>query len=81
MRRASVHAALGCTAGIVPHLAAAILGDDLSLPSSVTAGGASGPEAALAAVLYLGRHALLYLALQRWAFQWDARWWAVESDQ
>ncbi|NIY99480.1 LysE family translocator [Salipiger sp. HF18] len=25
-RRASVHAALGCTAGIVPHLAAAILG-------------------------------------------------------
>ena len=61
--------------------AAAILGDDLSLPSSVTAGGASGPEAALAAVLYLGRHALLYLALQRWAFQWDARWWAVESDQ
>ena len=20
-----------------------------------------------------------YLALERWAFQWDSRWWAVES--
>ena len=36
--------------------------------------------ALLEALLYLGRHALLYLALQRWAFEWDSRWWAVEAD-
>jgi len=36
--------------------------------------------ALLEALLYLARHALLYLALQRWAFEWDSRWWAVEAD-
>ena len=30
--------------------------------------------------LYLARHALLYLAIQRWAFEWDARWWAVSDE-
>ena len=40
----------------------------------------SPAEAALAVALYMLRHALLYFALERWAFEWDARWWAVESD-
>ena len=44
-----------------------------------------GPEsvgAALgAAALYLGRHALLYLAIQRWVFEWDSRWWAKGSQE
>ncbi len=31
-------------------------------------------------VLYIGRHALLYLALQRWAFDFESRWWAVDAD-
>ena len=45
-------------------------------------GGASGVgTAAVASLLYFGRHALLYLALERWAFQWDSRWWAVESSR
>lgn len=35
--------------------------------------------ALLDGALYLVRHALLYLALSRWAFQPDSRWWAVES--
>lgn len=42
-------------------------------------GAAGAATAAAAAALYFGRHALLYLALERWAFQWDSRWWAVES--
>ena len=29
--------------------------------------------------LYMLKHAILYLALERWVFEWDARWWAVES--
>lgn len=44
-----------------------------------TAGSAA--EAALAVGLYMFRHAVLYFALERWAFEWDARWWAVESDE
>ena len=38
------------------------------------------PELVAAAALYLLRHAALYLALSRWAFEWDSRWWAVEGD-
>lgn len=33
-----------------------------------------------AAGLYAARHAAIYLALQRWAFEWDARWWTVEGE-
>ena len=46
-------------------------------PADATPGSVGSAIAAV--VLYLGRHALLYLALERWAFQWDARWWAVTS--
>ena len=41
--------------------------------------GASAPETVIAFGFYLVRHALLYFALQRWIFEWDTRWWAVES--
>jgi len=36
--------------------------------------------ASLAAALYIARHALFYVALRRYAFEWDSRWWAVEAD-
>ena len=36
--------------------------------------------ASLAAALYIARHALLYVALRRYAFEWDSRWWVVEAD-
>ena len=55
-------------------LATALADDPSTLSATVGV-----PEAAIAATLYLGRHALIYFALQRWAFQWDGRWWAVES--
>ena len=55
-------------------LATALADDPSTLSATVGV-----PEAAIAAALYLGRHALIYFALQRWAFQWDGRWWAVES--
>ena len=41
----------------------------------------SAGAALLACGLYFGRHAVLYLALQRWTFQWDSRWWAAESGE
>jgi hypothetical protein len=49
----------------------ALLGDQSSLDLAT---------ACLTPLLYLVRHAVLYLAIQRWAFEWDARWWAVESE-
>lgn len=61
--------------------AVAILGDDgggLATAGAAAEKGAAS-AAALEAVLYAARHALLYLALQRWAFEWDSRWWAVEA--
>ena len=51
------------------------------LQRTIEGGAAGAATAAAAAVLYVGRHALLYLALERWAFQWDSRWWAVESSR
>ena len=51
----------------------------IDVAPAIAGAGTSAGEAALIAALYLGRHAVIYLALQRWAFQWDARWWAVES--
>ena len=51
----------------------------ISAPANAARG--SPAEAGLAVALYLLRHALLYFALERWAFEWDARWWAVESDE
>lgn len=49
--------------------------------SAAVGGPGSLAEAGGAATLYLGRHALLYLAIQRWAFEWDSRWWAVEAEE
>ena len=73
---------VGALAGAIGIAVASLVGaDDPALLNGAAAGVAvSGPEAALGVALYLARHALLYLALQRWAFQWDSRWWAVESD-
>ena len=34
-----------------------------------------GLEATVATGLYAFRHSLLYLALSRWAFEWDRRWY------
>jgi len=55
--RASVHAALGCTAGIVPHLLAAVLG----LAAVLHASAVAFQMLKLAGVLYL-----LYLAYATW---------------
>ena len=54
-------------------------GEELVVARALVAWVADDAVALADAVLYLARHALLYLALQRWAFQWDGRWWAVES--
>ncbi|WP_374654048.1 LysE family translocator [Dongia sp.] len=56
-RRASVVAALGCTLGIVPHLAAAILGLAALLHASALA---------FETVKYLGVAYLLYMAWMTW---------------
>jgi threonine/homoserine/homoserine lactone efflux protein len=56
-RRASVVAAFGCTLGIVPHLAAAILGLAALLHTSALA---------FNAVKYLGVAYLLYMAWMTW---------------
>ena len=49
----------------------------IAAPADAAPGSAG--EAVLSAALYMLRHAILYLALERWVFEWDARWWAVES--
>lgn len=56
-RRASVAAALGCTAGIIPHLTASILGLAAILHLSAVA---------FQAVRYAGAAYLLYLAWSMW---------------
>lgn len=56
-RRASVYAALGCTAGIVPHLLATVLGLAAVMHTSALA---------FAALKYAGVAYLLYLALMTW---------------
>ena len=55
-------------------------GGHAAADAATTAATDTPAVALLEALLYLGRHALLYLALQRWAFEWDSRWWAVEAD-
>ena len=66
-RRASIAAAVGCTAGILPHLTASILGLAVILHMSALA---------FQAVKYAGVIYLLYLALSMWretgALQFDA---------
>ncbi len=57
VRRASLVAAMGCTLGIVPHLAAAILGLAALLHASAMA---------FAIVKYLGVAYLLYMAWMVW---------------
>ena len=59
-RRASVYAALGCTAGIVPHLLATVLGLAALLHTSALA---------FQALKYAGVAYLLYLALMTWRDQ------------
>src|SRR6187455_2536736 len=66
-KRASIFAALGCTAGIVPHLAATILGLSAVMHTSALA---------FHALKYAGVAYLLYLAYATWhdksAFALDA---------
>ena len=35
----------------------------------------SAAIAVLSATFYAARHSVLYLALSRWAFEWDRRWY------
>jgi threonine/homoserine/homoserine lactone efflux protein len=56
-RRASVHAALGCTAGIVPHLLATILGLAAVMHTSAVA---------FQVLRYAGVAYLLYVAVATW---------------
>lgn len=56
-RRASVYAALGCTAGIVPHLLATVFGLAAVMHTSALA---------FAALKYAGVAYLFYLALMTW---------------
>lgn len=56
-RRASVYAAIGCTAGIVPHLLATVLGLAAVMHTSALA---------FTALKYAGVAYLLYLALMTW---------------
>lgn len=67
-RRASVYAAIGCTAGIVPHLLATVLGLAALLHTSALA---------FQALKYAGVAYLLYLALMTWR---DQTAFAVERD-
>ena len=67
-RRASVYAALGCTAGIVPHLLATVLGLAALLHTSALA---------FQALKYAGVAYLLYLALMTWR---DQAAFVVERD-
>jgi len=73
-RRASVYAALGCTAGIVPHLLATVVGLAALLHMSALA---------FQALKFAGVAYLLYLAYATWrdkqAFAVDARATAVDG--
>eukprot|EP00327_Prymnesium_parvum_P038536 CAMPEP_0195634038 /NCGR_PEP_ID=MMETSP0815-20121206/22476_1 /TAXON_ID=97485 /ORGANISM="Prymnesium parvum, Strain Texoma1" /LENGTH=60 /DNA_ID=CAMNT_0040775761 /DNA_START=52 /DNA_END=234 /DNA_ORIENTATION=+ len=37
-------------------------------------------DATAAVVLYAIRHSVLYLAISRWAFEWDRRWYNEAGD-
>ena len=67
-RRASVFAAIGCTAGIVPHLLATVLGLAAVMHTSALA---------FQVLKYAGVAYLLYLALMTWR---DKTAFAIESD-
>jgi len=67
-RRASVYAAIGCTAGIVPHLLATVLGLAAVMHTSALA---------FQALKYAGVAYLLYLALMTWR---DKTAFAIERD-
>ena len=67
-RRASVYAAIGCTAGIVPHLLATVLGLAAVMHTSALA---------FQLLKYAGVAYLLYLALMTWR---DKTAFAIESD-
>jgi threonine/homoserine/homoserine lactone efflux protein len=67
-RKASVYAALGCTAGIVPHLMATVLGLAAVLHSSALA---------FQALKYAGVAYLLYIAYATWR---DKSAFAVDSN-
>ena len=67
-RRASVYAAIGCTAGIVPHLLATVLGLAAVMHTSALA---------FQVLKYAGVAYLLYLALMTWR---DKTAFAIESD-
>ena len=67
-RRASVYAAIGCTAGIVPHLLATVLGLAALLHTCALA---------FQVLKYAGVAYLLYLALMTWR---DQTAFAVERD-
>ena len=67
-RRASVYAALGCTAGIVPHLLATVLGLAAVMHTSALA---------FQALKYAGVAYLFYLALMTWR---DKAAFAIERD-
>jgi len=73
-QRASVYAALGCTAGIVPHLLATVVGLAALLHMSALA---------FQALKFAGMAYLLYLAWTTWrdkqAFALDARATAVDA--
>ena len=75
---ALLRALAGPLAGAVAALAPAALAD--YAPSAAGAPAAAAGPVLLEAALYVARHALLYLALQRWAFEYSSRWWAVEAD-
>ena len=82
--RTIAEAAVGSVAGALGTISDSLGGAEepslREVAEMAVTDGASVPEAVGAAGLYLARHALLYVSLQRWIFQWDARWWAVESD-
>lgn len=67
-RRASVYAAIGCTAGIVPHLLATVLGLAAVMHTSALA---------FQLLKYAGVAYLLYLALMTWR---DKTAFAIERD-
>jgi len=38
-------------------------------------------EPLISVFFYFWRHAVVYLALLRWTFDWESRWWAVEPSE
>ena len=69
-RRASVFAALGCTAGIVPHLLASVLGLSALMHASALA---------FQLLKFAGVAYLLYLAIATWRAPNSSTWSGVSS--